>query len=273
MKVHHLNCGTFRPPGGRLLDGTGGLLQRAELVCHCLLLETDSGLVLVDTGFGTQALTRPGPWLGALRHVLGAKPVPAENAIAHVRRLGHDPRDVRHIVLTHLDMDHAGGLADFPEATVHVYAEEHRAATEPRGFTEKSRYRAVQFAHSPKWTTYETAGEPWFGFDAVRELAGLGSQILLVPLAGHTNGHAGVAVDTGDGWLLHAGDSYFHFGQLDPTRPHCPPLLAGFQEVVQMNRANRLNNIERLRELYAEHGDEVTVFSAHNSAELRSARR
>lgn len=34
--------------------------------------------------------------------------------------------DVRHIVLTHLDLDHAGGLPDFPHAKVHVHA------TEPR---------------------------------------------------------------------------------------------------------------------------------------------
>jgi glyoxylase-like metal-dependent hydrolase (beta-lactamase superfamily II) len=37
MRVHHLNCGTMRPPG-------------AALVCHVLLVESDAGLVLIDTG-------------------------------------------------------------------------------------------------------------------------------------------------------------------------------------------------------------------------------
>ena len=44
------------------------------------------------------------------------------------RALGLDPRDVRHIVVTHLDLDHAGGLADFPDAKVHLHAREHAAA-------------------------------------------------------------------------------------------------------------------------------------------------
>jgi glyoxylase-like metal-dependent hydrolase (beta-lactamase superfamily II) len=51
------------------------------------------------------------------------------------------------------------------------------------------------------------------GFEAVRDLDGLPPEILLVPLAGHTWGHSAVAIDTGDGWLLHAGDAYFFRGE------------------------------------------------------------
>jgi glyoxylase-like metal-dependent hydrolase (beta-lactamase superfamily II) len=40
--------------------------------------------------------------------------------LEQVKQLGFSPRDVRHIVLTHLDSDHAGGLENFPEAHVHV---------------------------------------------------------------------------------------------------------------------------------------------------------
>jgi glyoxylase-like metal-dependent hydrolase (beta-lactamase superfamily II) len=48
--------------------------------------------------------------------------VEEETAVAQVRALGHDPADVTDIVLTHMDFDHVGGLGDFPQATVHVYA-------------------------------------------------------------------------------------------------------------------------------------------------------
>lgn len=52
----HLTC----PLGGRLMDGhTGSLLQRGLLTCHCLLVETHEGLVLVDTGFGLRDVANP----------------------------------------------------------------------------------------------------------------------------------------------------------------------------------------------------------------------
>ncbi|WP_328604622.1 MBL fold metallo-hydrolase [Amycolatopsis sp. NBC_00345] len=274
MKVHHLNCGTMRSPGGRLLDGQPGLARRSSMVAHCLLLETPDSLVLVDTGFGTHAVADPDGWLGrGFRVMTGAKPSYEDSAVAQIRALGLDPADVRHIVMTHLDVDHAGGLADFPQAVVHVSAEERKAASAPHGFAEKTRYGAAQFAHSPLWSTYPDAGEQWFGFDAVRPLRGLPPEILLVPLAGHTLGHSGVAVDTGEGWLLHAGDSYFFHGQLNPVRPECPPGLRLLQRLNEMDRRQRLSNEERLRTLAHDHGDEVTVFSSHSPVELRALRR
>lgn len=270
MRVHHLNCGTMRPFGGSLLDGRPGWRRPAELVCHCLLLETDAGLVLVETGVGAGATHGADGWLGR-QFVLVTRPTLAaeETALAQVEGLGFRPEDVRHIVLTHLDLDHAGGLADFPQATVHVYAEELRAQRSPSGRAEQSRYRPAQFAHDPKFRAYETAGEPWFGFDAVRELDGLGGDVLLVPLTGHSRGHAGVAVDTGQGWLLHAGDSYFYRGEVDPEAPSCPAGVRLFTTLVEARRRDRLANRVRLRELRAAHGGQVTVFSAHDAVEYR----
>ncbi|HEY3711766.1 MAG TPA: MBL fold metallo-hydrolase [Amycolatopsis sp.] len=274
MKVHHLNCGAMRPWGGRLFDGQPGLARRSSMVAHCLLVETPDSLVLVDTGFGTQGATDPDGWLGrGFRTMVGAKPTHEESAVAQIRALGLDPADVRHIVMTHLDVDHAGGLADFPQAVVHVSEEERKAAAGPRGFAEKTRYRAAQFAHSPLWSSYPDAGEQWFGFDAVRPLRGVAPEILLVPLAGHTIGHSGVAVDTGEGWLLHAGDSYFFHGQLNPVRPDCPPGLRLLQRLNETDRRLRLSNEDRLRTLTHDHPDEVTVFSSHSPVELRALLR
>ncbi|WP_330252441.1 MBL fold metallo-hydrolase [Nocardia sp. NBC_00565] len=274
MRVHHLNCGTMRPPGGRLMDGTGGFLHRGEMICHCLLIELDSGLVLVETGVGEQAVRRPVEWLGR-RFIRLTSPVLdlAQTAAHQVEALGYRREDVRDILLTHLDLDHAGGLADFPHARVHVYAEELRALEGAHSAEERLRYKEPQFRHGPRWESYADTGESWFGFDAVRELSGLPPTILLIPLAGHTRGHAGIAVDTGNGWLLSAGDAYFHPGVLDPVRPHQPLGLSLFEKSVQTLRGPRLDNQQRLRELIRDHGDEVTVFSAHNAAELRALQR
>ena len=60
MQVHHINCGTFCPVGGALMDGRSRGL-RGRLVCHCLLLETNDGLILVDTGLGLRDMQAPSP--------------------------------------------------------------------------------------------------------------------------------------------------------------------------------------------------------------------
>lgn len=270
MRVHHLNCATMRPLGGRLMDGRDGLFRAADLVAHCLLVEAGDGLVLVDTGLGVGSVTQPRTQLdagfrGSTRPVLDIE----ETAAHQVVRLGYDVADVRHVVLTHLDLDHAGGLPDFPDATVHVHAAEHRAAMARAALLERGRYQPAQWAHGPKWQTYEaTFGERWFGFDAVRELVGLPEDILLVPLHGHTRGHTGVAVRAGGRWLLHAGDAFFFHGEVDRPRRECPSGLRLFQRIVEMERAARLANQDRLRALVREHGHEVDVFCAHDPVQL-----
>jgi hypothetical protein len=80
-------------------------------------------------------------------------------------------------------------------------------------------------------------------------------------------------VDTGNGWLLHAGDSYFFHRQLDPVKPQCPPGLAMFEARVQTVKQLRLDNQRRLRELVRDHAAEVTVFSAHDAVEFQRISR
>src|ERR1035438_6539499 len=90
------------------------------MVCHCVLVEGAEGLVLIDTGFGLEDTRNPRqlglPFITAIR----PRALAAETASAQIRELGFEAGDVRHIVATHLDLDHAGGLPDFPDAEVHL---------------------------------------------------------------------------------------------------------------------------------------------------------
>ncbi len=253
-----------------MLAGRGGLLEPARLVCHCLLIEGADGLVLVDTGFGSGDVADRGrlgrPFNTLVRPVLHAE----ETAAARIRALGFEGGDVRHIVTTHLDLDHAGGLADFPEAEVHVSAEELHAARHP-SVRERSRYVSKQWAHDPRWAEHGAAGgEDWFGFQGVRILPGSGAEVLLIPLAGHTAGHTGVAIRSGERWLLHCGDAYFHHGQVQ-TPPSCPPGLAAFQALTALDNTRRRENVERLRELAERRGDEIELFCSHDPATLENS--
>jgi len=274
MRIHHLNCGTDCPYGGALFDGRSiGLTGR--LVCHCLLIETDAhGLVLVDTGYGLRDVRRPHqpphPRITrAMRAMLNIRLDEADTAVRQIERLGFRADDVRHIILTHLDFDHAGGLEDFPHAAVHLLDAEFVAATSPRrGFVRRNRYRPSQFDTVTDWRRYGAPGEAWYGFDAVRNLEGLPPELLLVPLPGHTWGHAGVAIDRGDRWLLHAGDAYFYHGEMRAARRRCTPGLRAYQLLMETSREQRLANQERLRSLSVERAGHIHILCAHDAVEL-----
>lgn len=271
MRVHHLNCISTCPLGGKLMDGrTESIVRRGHLTCHCLLVETASSLVLIDTGLGLLDVADPKSRLSGFFLAL-VKPEFREEMTAarQIQRLGFRPRDVRHIVLTHLDFDHAGGLDDFPGATVHMLASERDAAVAQKTWLDRQRFRPQQWSTRPKWRVYEAGqGERWFGFERVRELDGVPPEIALVPLIGHTYGHAGVAVNRGDSWLLQAGDAYFYHAEMDPERPRCTPGLRFYQWMMQKDRKARVANQMRLRQLRREHANEVEIFCGHDLTEF-----
>src|SRR4051812_36927124 len=258
MRIHYLRCGTDCPVGGALFDGfSKGLL--GLIPCAAQLVETADGLVLIDTGYGTQDVRHPHPRLSLfLRSLLNIRFRMRETALHQVEALGYRATDVRHIVLTHLDFDHAGGLEDFPHARVHVMEVERDAAeNKRRGFIAKRRYRPAQWDDVRDWRTYGGGGERWFGFDSVRDLDGLPPEILMVPLPGHTLGHAGVAVQTNEGWVLNAGDAYFYRRELDGDRRRCTPGLRFYQRLMDTDRRLRFENQERLRDLKRDHGSQI----------------
>jgi glyoxylase-like metal-dependent hydrolase (beta-lactamase superfamily II) len=264
MKIHHLNAGTMCPASARLVNGSGGLFSRARLVCHLLLMETSKGLVLVDTGLGLGDIAKPSRlglgWVKNTCPVLDHE----ETAIEQVKRLGFSPSDVRHILLTHLDRDHAGGILDFPGAQAHVHANEYRAAITGEVAVREGRYIKEQMRDRSGWVLYGEEGEDWFGFKGVRALNDHEAEILIIPLFGHTPGHCGVAVRAEDGWILHAGDSYYFHGQIETPACRAPLALSFFQRKGDTDRAQRVANQERLRELNARHGDEVTIINSHD---------
>ena len=250
-----------------MINGDGSLLAKGHLVCHVLLIEGSDGLVLVDTGFGIDDVRHPRQLGMPFRASIRPELIEDETAIARLRDLGFDPADVRHIVVTHLDLDHAGGLPDFPDAEVHVFATEHAAALSPR-LRERPRYIKNHWAHGPRWITHELQGDDWHGFESVRVLPGTDPEVLLVPLAGHSRGHSAIAVNRGDGWLLHCGDAYFNHGEVE-SPPSCPSGLALFQTAMAADNGLRKQNQERLRELAQRHGDGVELICSHDPHDLR----
>jgi glyoxylase-like metal-dependent hydrolase (beta-lactamase superfamily II) len=248
------------------MDGrTTGL--RGRLTSHCLLIETSDSLVLVDTGYGLRDIAAPRSRLNPFFLALLQPQLREEmSAVRQIEALGHTSKDVRHIVLSHLDFDHAGGLDDFPHATVHLLESEVATATAQATLLDRMRYRPQQWSTRASWLTYDAqASGTWRGFQAI-SLRGLPPEILLVPLLGHTLGHAGVAVAEGSRWLFYAADAYFYHGEMRQS-PVCTPGLSLYQRMMEKDRGLRLANQRRLRELNVSSPD-VRVFCAHDPFEL-----
>jgi glyoxylase-like metal-dependent hydrolase (beta-lactamase superfamily II) len=258
MSIHAINCGWLHPLGGRLWDLASQGLGQAHLACRCLLVETADGLVLVDTGFGLLDSTVLERLPLGIRFAERPELRPALTAVERVRQLGFEPHDVAHIVMTHLDFDHAGGLSDFPWAQVHVSAKEAECARERAGFLGRMRWRPAQLTMA--LNGLDACGPKWFD---LATLAGAPGGMLLVPLPGHTPGHCGVAIPDGDGWVLHAGDAIFMLSELE--RPgEAPPLTLAYEALMEMDGADRQSSAETLRAVRRRANGEVTILCTHD---------
>src|SRR5262245_38874125 len=243
--IHHLNCATLCPIAGFLIGGGG--LGRGRMVAHCLLIETErDGLVLIDTGFGTRDIERKTGLPRFFRRVVGPALDHEETAIAQLAGLGYKAEDLKHIVVTHLDLDHAGGLSDFPHARVHLHAREHAAAMARSRFIERERYLTAHWQHGPAWELYAEDGDTWRGLPAIARLRGLDADVGLLPMHGHSRGHSAVIVRAGDRWLVHAGDAYFHRNTVEGNG-RVPIGLAGFERLTQIDPVARRASAAALR--------------------------
>jgi glyoxylase-like metal-dependent hydrolase (beta-lactamase superfamily II) len=262
LVVHDIICGSSCPRGAGLQD-----LFPSRVMSHCLLVETDEGLVLVDTGVGSILAADPAAQLGTVKSFFFGVDHPKSTFVSareRVEALGHRVNDVRHIIPTHLDFDHCGDLADFPHAKVHAFEQELNRALAPQTSMDKKRYLETPLKHGPSWSLYNgTEGEPWFGFETVRALVGLPPELLLVPLFGHTVGHTGVVVKAEEGWVLHAGDAYYQ-------RKHLfePMSMASrwVRRQIDDNPSNAQHNQQRLAKLI-ESESSVRVFCSHDPTE------
>jgi len=224
------------------------------------LVTLPSSLLLVDTGVGLLDVALPWRRLGPARLAWQGRPKAASYTLARrLEALGHDCEDVRAVVLTHLHPAHTGGLADFPQATVHVLGESLRNPTLRRGAV------ARHLAHQPKLVTAPAATERWFGFTAHR-LPWSEIDLLMVPLPGHALGHAGVALHDGERWWLHLGDAVGCLDELGPT-----PGLHPQKEILRLctdHRALlRLYTRERLRHLLRQAPAAIRLVASHGRTE------
>lgn len=270
VKINHINCTTFNLRFARIFDGQRKVFDNSlTSVTHCLLIETkNSGLVLVDSGFSIQDVENPRQVPFIFNFIFRPPWKAEETALTNIKSLGYSPKDVQHILLTHLDYDHANGLIDFPWATAHVYNLELNAALFGKSAQDLLRYNRKRLKKHEKLEIYDNNnGETWYGINKVCPIKGLGNDFAFVPLIGHSAGHGGIAIRKNNGWLLHAGDAYMMHSELQPP-PIGPSYTGLFHFFIKDNGQSRKESLSRLSELHLKYGKDVSIFSAHDKEEF-----
>ena len=196
-RVALIQAGTFRSDAGTLFGPVPWVLwgdlvtdevddkRRLLQALNCLLIETTSGRVLVETGIGTRLdeKTRTmrsydGPWI-----------------VDALETAGFLPESIGAVAMSHLHFDHAGGLlrADgeraFPHAKIIAQKAEWEVAL-------SGNPRLVASYVQPELRLVETWGKQGW-VDGEHEIM---PGVTVVPTGGHSTGHQAVIVrGTGDG--------------------------------------------------------------------------
>jgi glyoxylase-like metal-dependent hydrolase (beta-lactamase superfamily II) len=245
--IYHLNCVKIVSP---VNDNVCG---------HCLLLKENDKLILIDTGIGLLDIQQPLERIGQqLIDMVGYSFNQNQTAIKQIEKLGFNPGQVTDCVISHLDNDHIGGLADFPNAIVHVGIEEYE-----NFHSINPRYLKTPLSHNPTIKTYQKSNSDWFGFEARKVITNTETEIFLIPLFGHTLGHCGITLKINNKWLFYIADAYYMRVELHDTN-HPVNKLA---EMRADDNNLRLDTLERIRTLINEH-PEIEVFGYHDIEEF-----
>jgi glyoxylase-like metal-dependent hydrolase (beta-lactamase superfamily II) len=243
VRVGLIQAGTFRSDAGTLFGPVpwvlwGGLVEdevddkrRLLQALNCLLIETRSGRVLVETGIGDRVDDKT----RAMRDYEGPWIVPALEAV------GFPPESVNVVAMSHLHFDHAGGLlrADgsrtFPHAKIVAQKAEWEVALGDNP-------RLVASYVQPELRLVESWGKQGWADGEKEILPG----VSVVPTGGHSTGHQAIVVrGTGDGARTLA-----FFGDL-LMRPWAanPRWVTSFDDFP-------LDSVARKAELFAQAADE-----------------
>jgi glyoxylase-like metal-dependent hydrolase (beta-lactamase superfamily II) len=176
-----------------------------------ILVRHPAGDLLIDTGnsshFNDEVSVYPF-WLRLKLKSLAGELNPEVPLPDLLRRIGEDPAKVRWAILSHVHLDHAGGLMDLPQMPVLLTSEELQFANNPevqaKGFTIAAHTQKFPPASAP---TLKFDATPYETFDESADLYKDGS-VVVVPLRGHTPGSVGIFLNLSPTRrLFYVGDS------------------------------------------------------------------
>ncbi|MCL6446292.1 MAG: N-acyl homoserine lactonase family protein [Alicyclobacillus sp.] len=180
VRVTAVDCGPLRLDKGVLMTGSSGII---DIPTAAYILEHPRhGVVLFDTGVNyrvADAEEAERHWGPGLREAFGCSLVREQAIDAQLDRLGYKLADVKHVILSHMHLDHAGGMCHFPHATFYVQKSELRYAWWPDPFS-----KAVYCYNDYKDTRYYTFIQLNGDADIFQD-----GTIRVIATPGHSPGH------------------------------------------------------------------------------------
>jgi N-acyl homoserine lactone hydrolase len=216
VKIHAIQTGFVRIKTAQVEGRGHGLARRLAvftdnhwtdwLPTYAWAIEHREGVIVIDTGQGTHLLETGKSLHPYVRWEVVFRIEPEQEIGPQLRALGIGQRDVKRVVLTHLHMDHDGGLAHFPGSEIFVARGEFDTA---RGWA--GRVRGYLPNRWPSWfdPVPLALGEPFGPFAASKRLTATGD-VVAVATPGHTAHHISVLAQYGDTTFFLAGDTSYN---------------------------------------------------------------
>src|SRR5207302_506516 len=83
-------------------------------------VDTDHGWLLFDTGCDPRVRTDPEAVWGRLASAFRVVINDEDTQLARLESIGLVPKQIEHVVISHLHMDHAGGMQLFTRSRIHI---------------------------------------------------------------------------------------------------------------------------------------------------------
>lgn len=207
MKVYFFKAGILRSQKQFFTAGRG-VGESFDVPVPFFLIEHPEGYVLYDTGNAYETINNKHEHWGDV--VAAYDPVMTEDewVVNAIQKVGVKPEDIKYVILSHLHLDHAGGVGHFPNARYVVQRKELHFAYVP-DFYMKGAYIRKDFDKDVDWMILEGDKEPQF--DLFRD-----GKIIIHFTPGHTSGHQSVLLSLKNtGSMLLAADSCYTTENLD----------------------------------------------------------
>ena len=217
-------------PGGRfvtlkLLKALlGGAPPNVVPVPAFLIRHPSAGAILVDTGLHPSIATDGKENFGGLGNRVGKPTLEVgEDVPAQLRKRGLDSGEIPVVVMTHLHIDHASAISEFPDSTFVVSEPEWKAAaTGPQPLLNGYRRQHFDYAFDYRTVDFDRANiDSYASFGRTFDLFGDGS-VRLAFTPGHSAGHMSVICRLKENDFVIGGDTTYVVAQLSGDAP-LPP--------------------------------------------------